>query len=545
MSSNLPALPVAGLLATLILLSACAGARGDASSAPPDDSDKVAAEPMSGPGVNANTGLETTSREPAVVDVLTYRLRLSVEPDGPSIDGHADIDLDVATGNLLVLDLAGLAVDTVWVDGRPAGFDRDGETVTVTTGSSGRHTVSVSYGGLPDRGLYTKSVDGNTVVYTDSWPERARGWMPSVDHPSDPAQLELTLDVPAPLEAVASGKETGRWTEGGRNYSSWQATADAPTYTMAFAAADFHFVDTTAVDVPVRYALLEQHKSSAAFLRRTPSVLEFFSDVIGPYAFESYSVVEVPIGFGGMENASSPFLSDNLFDEPSDAGSAESVQVHEAAHMWFGDRVVIQDWRHLWISEGFATYLTALFYEHADGTERARENLIGNASWTPARARSHGPLVPASRVHPNEFLGWLPYQKGASVLHTLRLLIGDEAFLRGLQQIYRNQAGKPTTTDGIKGVFEDTSGRDLTSFFSYWVYGSALPKLTTAFDENSGSLTWTITGARGQLEGVDFELAVRQNGTLTIVPASAGQVQLATEVKPEVFSVGVLLEVVR
>ncbi|WP_272481597.1 M1 family aminopeptidase [Rhodothermus marinus] len=173
----------------------------------------------------------------------------------------------------------------------------------------------------------------------------------------------------------------------------WQLDATAPTYSFAFAVADYVRTDTFADDtIPIHYYLLPSDRDRVYRLRRTPDALHWLSRWLGPYPYRSYAVVQVPIDYAGMENASAPFLQADLFD----MGDVEGVQVHELVHQWFGNRVSIAGWRDLWLSEGTATYLTTMFYEVYDGLEAARRQWVDMARLRPRRSGCTGPWCPAA-----------------------------------------------------------------------------------------------------------------------------------------------------
>lgn len=501
------------------------------------------------------TGTVAYYAPPPGLDVRHYALDLTVDPARRYLQGLARLEVrHPDTLRTLPLLLEGMTVGEVLVDGRPVEAERgerarlfvplDGDTVSV---------VTVHYEGVPLTGLYAAPAEGQeAVVFTDSWPARARGWMPGVHHPSDPATLDLVLRTPAGPDVVATGDPVAP-TEAAADSAAvrvtrWRLRAPAPTYAYAFALGDFARVDAEAAGpVPVRYYMLAADSARADRLARTPAMIRYFSGLIGAYPYAHYASVQVPIGYGGMENASLAFLRDGLFDGPPttrpDTTAVEGTQAHEAVHQWFGDRVPIADWRDLWLSEGTATYLTTLFYEHADGLDRARQEWVEMAALSDAQLASHGPLVPEGPVDPDAHLTWVPYRKGGSVLHLLRRVVGDKAFTASLRRAYAEHQDVPIHTSAFRAILEAESGRDLGAVFDYWVYGDALPVLHTTWDAGTRTLQWRVEGDGETLDGVPFALAVTQGGTTQYVPAGQGSLVLDGAEAPGVHAVGIMLAV--
>lgn len=479
---------------------------------------------------------------PPGVDVVHYELDLRLLPEEMYLYGHARLHVRSSKTLLeLPLALTGLDVDSVLVDGDRVEVTLEDERlyVPLPDGGGERH-IDIAYRGGPVEGLYAEAHDGQMVIYTDSWPDRVKGWMPGVHHSSDPATLDLAVQVPAGYEAVATGTTVGIDSLDGAVRYRWQLDAVAPTYSFAFAVSDFA-VTLDAVDdtLPVAYYLLPSDSADVQVLRRTPEMLAYFADLLGPYPFDQYATVQVPFAWGGMENASASFLNADRIH----AGQGEATQAHEVAHQWFGTHVVIANWRDLWLSEGFATYLTTLFYEHADGLDEARRRWVEMADLTPQRAETLTELVPREPVDPDEYFSWVPYERGGSVLHLLRRMLGDDVFFRAIKRTAAAYAGRPLSTDAFQALLEAESGRALTAVFDVWVYGEALPVLETRWEAEARRLSWAVTGDAGTLDGVPVLLQVRQNEQVHYVPLADGAVMLDADAEPEVKPVGVMLRV--
>ncbi len=489
------------------------------------------------------TGAPRAVRAQSPVDVISYDAELTLDPETRRLEGrlaarvhHAD------TIESLQFYLTGMTVDTVRVDGREVSSTRQGDAlvIPVAAGDTAR-TVEIAYHGVPVQGLYARDHDGQSVIFTDSWPTRARGWLPSVDTPSDPATFELTLDVPLGYETVGNGQQVAQDTVDQRVRTTWRLSASAPTYSMAFAVSDFAPTCTSGDGIPICYYMLASDSARADELERTPETLRYLTGQFGPYAYDNYQVVQIPIQYGGMENAALPFLRAELFHMQD---RAEAVQVHEAVHQWFGDQVVLGRWRDLWLSEGVATYFTTRFYEHYDGEEEARGRWVEMVDIDPSEL-TNTVLVPDHAVNPGEFLTWIPYQKGAAVLHLFRRVMGTDAFDAAMRQTYEQYAGRSITTPVFLEILRDHTGAPLEAIIDYWVYGRELPTLEAAWNADNGTITWKITGDEGTLAGVPFEVQLIDGDSPVYVSATDQSYQFDGPVTgvPEIRPVGILMNV--
>ncbi|MEM1055099.1 MAG: M1 family aminopeptidase [Bacteroidota bacterium] len=517
MTGRLPGLPAsgarrAGWLVLLVLLAACRG--GGVEEAPDTP------EPQ--PGVDVRTITASLYYSPDVGGVSATATLRVVHPD---------------TLGILRLGLAAeMEVGEVRVGPRLVEVERRGAELGIPV-EGDSSVIQIRYHGTPEVGVYREDTEAGMVAWTDGWPTRTAGWLPAVHHPSDPLRLDLLLEVPPTYEIIASGTPVDETVDETSRRARFTMGEDSPTYTLAWAVADFAFTDQPG-SVPIRHVTLARDSSAVAFLSRTPAILDTLAAFLGPLPYGRFATVQVPLVYAGMENAAAPFFQDRLYDQPA---ILEEVVVHEAVHQWWGNDVVPADWRDLWLAEGPATYLTAETYRRLDGMVAYRQLLVGMSLLDGRSAKRR--LVPANLREPSDALTATPYQKGGAVLHTLRLTLGDEVFFRALRQTLAAYDDRPLSTAAFQTELEEASGRDLDALFQRWVYGTGIPALRTRWDRATGTLSWEIEAGWG-LEGIGAELLVRQRGaTDQYVSLDDGVVSLPGEARPEVFPVGWLAEV--
>ncbi len=482
------------------------------------------------------------------VDVVSYDARIRLDPVSTYLLGR--VRLNVRHPNRLgTLELelhSSMSVERVAVNEERVAFRRIGDRLIIPLPHQDSSLVEITYDGYASDGIIKAEGAGQTVVFSESWPRHGAGWLVGAHHPSDPALFTLNLIVPERYAVAASGQLAR---ERVRTDSAWSShifalDASAPTYTFAFAVADSFVVvdDETASGIEIRHHVLASDAARATLLDRTPAILDTLQSILGPYPYASYGTVEVPMDYAGMENAAASFLSSDLYTASSrEHNLLEEVNVHEAAHQWFGNDVVPADWADLWLAEGFATYLATVVYERMDGPEVAREQRATMAQL--GRRDSRRRLVPESYDDPEDLLSATVYQKGGSVLHLLRLSLGEDVFFSVLRRITRDFADRPLSTDALQTLLEEASRRDLDRFFSFWVYGEQIPTLHTDWEGSARRISWRIDGDEGTLDNVPVELLIQQAGRTLVVNALDGEVVLSGSEEPRIRPVGVLMDV--
>ncbi len=478
------------------------------------------------------------------IDVLHYDIEIGLPaPGGTSIEGRVTLLLTPAHPHVdhAVLDLTGLAVEGVTVDGSPRDFAyAEGRlSIPLATGATPADTfrVEVRYGGVPDDGLiFRRNVHGRPSVFADNWPNRARFWFPSVDDPSDKATVTFTVHAPASWVVVANGVEVGAPTDGpatrnGTPRRTW-------TWSMDVAASSYNFVIGAAdmVEIPLGEAacgaapasprsdgcvevsawlLREDTAQAQVSFQRAPAMVDYYAELIGPFAFEKLAHVQSATRFGGMENASAIFYTEEGLASGRDM---EGTVAHETAHQWFGDEVTEADWPELWLSEGFATYFGHLFFEHADGVDEFRRRMEESR-----RDYLSSGVTGQAVIDPDEqdlfaLLNANNYPKGAWVLHMLRGILGDDAFFEGIRDYYRRYSGRNATTDDFREVMESAGGADLSWFFDQWLREPGYPVLNVDWSWDATTKETTVTVEQAQnadwpVFRLPLEIAIDRGGS--------------------------------
>jgi aminopeptidase N len=429
----------------------------------------------------------------ALWDVERYVFSIEVSDGSDAVQGEARITARPVAERpgSIELDLVGppgaegrgMAVRSVALDGEPVAFHHDGDRLRVALSGAragGPVELRVAYGGIPADGLIIGPNEfGQRVFFADNWPDRARHWLPAVDHPSDKALVEFVVTAPSAYQVVSVGQLVETLDlPGERRLTRWRSGVPLPTKVMVIGVARFAVARLgTTGGVPIEsWVYPESREKGLAELAPTPVIVEWLVRTLGPYPFEKLASVESRTRYGGMENAGAIFYAERVIgDDRDDYG----LLAHEIAHQWFGDAVTEADWPHVWLSEGFATYLGWLAVAEARGAdafrarrEAAQQEVIEFADREPARR-----VVEDAVADPKKLLSPLVYEKGALVLHMLRRSTGDPAFFAGLREYYRLFRDRNATTDDFRVVMERTSGRDLRPFFEQWLRRPGLPRL--------------------------------------------------------------------
>ena len=463
----------------------------------------IAVVMLMAPGAPA--AADTYTRQPGI-DVQQYIFRIELKDGTRVISGQADIDLVFKTDGVaeLFLDLigasadgkTGMTVSAVTSGAQTLAFTHEHNRVRIQLGPAAktgdRRRVTVQYAGVPADGLLIgPNKHGEPVFFGDNFPDRARHWLPTIDHPYDKSACEFVITAPESYQVVAPGAlvETTSLAEN-RRLTRYREAVPITTYCMVIGVG--RFAVETIGDVhgaPIQsWVYPSERDPGFADFRIALKPMELFSWRIGPYAYEKLANVQSKTRYGGMENASTIFYREGVV---TGKGTNEGLFAHEIAHQWFGDSVTESDWDHTWMSEGFATYLTHVYNEYTFGRDtmvrglrRDRESVIRYYDRNPKSAI----VTPATEKLDN-ILSTNSYQKGGWFLHMLRRLVGDEVFWKGISTFYMRHRNGNALTEDFQRVMEEVSGKPLRAFFRQWVYTPGQPVIKGSWTYAAGVLT--------------------------------------------------------
>ncbi|HEY9228129.1 MAG TPA: M1 family metallopeptidase, partial [Gemmatimonadaceae bacterium] len=438
-------------------------------------------------------------------------------PDsGATIHAVATLSLTrTARADTLTLDLLDLDVNSVTVDGRSVKFSRTPERIAIPLaakrGATPSYTVAVDYGGVVRDGLIAR-VDsaGRATFFGDNWPNRARHWIPSIDHPSDKATVTWRVTAPASQTVVANGKliSTRPVRKNGvaRVETVWRETRRIPVYLMVIAAApleQFELGDTACGLAEAQrcvpqyvYTAPEQRAMLPGPFARAGEVVQLFGHLVGKFPYEKLAHLQSSTRFGGMENASAIFYSDGSFRRRT---MSDGLIAHETAHQWFGDAVTERDWPHLWLSEGFATYFAALWTRTARGDSAFRDQMsnIRRTVLSDTTSVTKRPVIDTIETNYLALLNRNSYEKGGFVLHMLRDQVGERAFFDGIRSYYAKYRHATAVTDDLQVEIERQSKQQLGWFFDQWLRRPGYPELTVKWAYDSEAREVVVDVAQG------------------------------------------------
>ena len=470
-----------------------------------------------------------TASPAAAAGVIDYDLDLRLLPDQQRIEGRALLT-SVQEPIMPPLHLAGdAAVTSVAVDGRPVTFTfQGGQLHWQQTTNGAAHRIEVAY-----QAVFNDSVPQDTVGIEDpSFGVRATilpqgaflaagvAWFPQVAGHSGRHRLLVT--TPPGMLAVTAGRLVSQRNEAGGSICAWDNTF--PLDGLALAAGYYQMSSENLGDIQLLTFLSPDNANLAtSYQSAMRRHLEFYRDMLGPYPFAKFAVVEnfLPTGYGlpswtllGSSVVRLPFLLDTSLP-------------HEIVHSWWGNAVEIDFAGGNW-GEGLATYLADYLLKERDQPQEALE-------YRRKIQRDYAALVTAQNDFPLRAFGGrrakyqqaIGYGKGALVFHMLRRQIGDAAFRSGLRYMAAEGTGRSLSWSDLEGIFSRVSGQELRWFFRQWIEQTGAPELVL------DKITVSRRGKGWEVSGVvvQTEPAYRLDLVLRLTDAAGGVLEQTLPLK--------------
>jgi aminopeptidase N len=465
--------------------------------------------------------------------------------------------------NVLRLNAEGLEVDGVEVDGVLAEFAHDGSTLAIALGGTdpGRErSIAIRYRGIrPVDGLTfspaTPEIPGvaparGPEVHTQGQTETNRYWFPIHDFPNVRVPTELVVTVPKGLQASANGALVSHEVHGDRETWHWNQEKSHVPYLVSLVIGDFDRVELPNPQSGVPMAVWAPKGRGAdalATYANTDRMMKVFERAFGqPYPWARYDQLIVRnFGAGGMENTSvTTMMPTAVHDEVARAEQdLDGLISHELCHQWTGDLVTCRSWEHIWLNEGWATYGTALWMEERDGPDGYWDSVLSNARV----ARRDLPTEPEAMCSPvYERAGQTfsrpanPYPKGASILHMLRRMLGDEVFFRGVHAYMARHASGLAETHDFRRAMEEASGLSLEWFFDQWCFRPGSPNVKAALTYDAATRTLTVRAE--QVQQVDARTPAMRIRIPVWVRTASGERLYPMEMRDRTATMDVVLD---
>jgi aminopeptidase N len=451
---------------------------GILASAPPGcPNDRMANSPRNGLGDDLFPLLGN-----AGYDVQHYDLNLTVDVGKDTIDADAKLivlalkDLDAFN-----LDFRGLIISKLLVDGSPSDYARDDQELSITPPTilkAGRQfVVEVAYGGEPISASRNGSpTEGWTYykngIYVAGEPDGASTFYPVNEHPCDKATYTLKVTVPKPY-VVASVGHLEETTDAGANATYiWSTNYPVASYLVGLNIGLFD-IETGQTPDGVKLRSYFPHDLPSKVrdtFAQTPEMVQFLSDIFGPYPFEEYGVVVANTSLGFALETQTMSLFGN--DVGTGRNPGDETALHELSHQWFGDSVSLEQWHDIWLNEGFATYAQWLWVEHTSGKQALDERVRLMYGFVNEENPPPPGDPPADRLfNPGVYL------RGGLTLHALRLNVGDDTFFKILKTYAARYRHGNATTDDFIAVSEEISGKQLHPLFDSWLHDPKMPDM--------------------------------------------------------------------
>lgn len=344
-------------------------------------------------------------------------------------------------------------------------------------------------------GLYKTVSRGDPYLFTQFEDRHARKAYPCWDEPSFKIPWQLTLKVPAALEAVTNSPVAHEARDGDWKTIAFGRTPPMPSYLVAMAVGPFEYVAITGMSVPGRIVTPKGQSALAAQAAQfAPTLLARLEEYFGiPYPYAKLDQIAVPeYVYGAMENPGLITYTDRLLlmdpEKPSFSLKRRlgNVMAHEMAHMWYGDLVTMAWWDDLWLNESTADWICARIVEHQYPEFRIKIQ-EGREIKTAMRTDAL-PSVTAIRRKVTastdlaQLADTLTYNKGKGILTMVENWIGPAQFRAAMRAYFLKHSWGNTVANDLWAAFGETSGDDITSMLSGFIERPGVPLVSFALE---------------------------------------------------------------
>lgn len=417
-------------------------------------------------------------------DVQKYTITLSITQEPNHIEGSVKAEV-LATDALseITYNLEHLTISEVKLNSNATNYVHEEGLLTIPVNVSAGDTfeTEVFYGGTPQLsgapynvGMYMRS----NSIFTVSDPDAARFWWPCYDHPWDKAVVDIIITMRSDWKVAANGLRESITDNGdGTSTTIWRGEHPMTTYLVCITAGDYVEIPQSAFggELPILNFVSPYQEQSALYdLGRLPEMIEYYSGLFGYYPFEKYGNATVNMStFGAMEHQTMTTLGNYIIEGTREH---ELTVAHELVHQWYGNAVSFLDFCDVWLSEAFATYGEMLWVDHTEGWQAACDYV--QSSYHSYYMGWENESNPPTIYDPpfNRYFYPQSYEKAASVLHMLRLKLGDDRFFELLQSYFEEYKHSNAITPEFQALAEDIYGASLQQFFAQWIYGSGIPR---------------------------------------------------------------------
>ncbi len=444
-------------------------------------------------------------------DVLDYKIYVDIRscfisPYPKNFTGRVTVKLRVdSTLNSIQLNAVNtsLTINSVGLSG--TSFSHSSNILTVTLnrtyvpGEILEVLVNYTHSNVTDNAFYASG----GMIFTDCEPEGARKWFPCYDKPSDKATLDLTAKVPGNALLGSNGRLNDSTVTGDTIYYHWISRDPVSTYLIAMSGkvnykldiVYWHKLSNPSDSVPVRF-YYNSGENPATMKTKIIPMMTYYSQKFGEHAFEKngFATLNSSFSWGGMENQTLTSLCSNCW--------SENIISHEFGHQWFGDMITCGTWADIWLNEGFATYLEAIWYEYTGGYSSYKSDIVSDAT-SYLGSNPGWPMYNPSWaiVTPNTnelFNTQITYYKGACVLHMLRYTLGDSLFFSVIKSYATDSLGGfkygNSVTDDFTAKISAAAGQDLSWFVNEWVKEANHPVYQNYYSiTTNGGSSWSVS----------------------------------------------------